>query len=117
MHDLAYEELTAGEIRGRFPGLQPTDDLVAVFEPHAGILEPEACVAVHLDLAARYGAELRHAEPVRRWGVDGEGVRVETDRGMYAADRLVIAAGPWAGQLLRELRLPLSVKRIVNVLI
>src|SRR5436309_3298714 len=73
-HGLPHEELTAAEVTARFPGFRPTDDLVAVYEPNAGILDPEACVGAHLDLAARHGAELRHGEPARRWAADGAGV-------------------------------------------
>ena len=58
---------------------------------------------------------LRHEEPVRRWAADGAGVRVVTDRDEYRAERLVIAAGPWADDLLGELGLPLTVRRVVNV--
>ncbi len=42
-------------------------------------------------------------------------MRVETDAGAYTADRLVIAAGPWASEVLADLPLPLEVWRIVNV--
>jgi sarcosine oxidase len=41
----------------------------------------------------------------------GEGVRVDTDRGSYLADRAVVAAGPWAGKLLADVGLPLQVAR------
>ena len=71
-------------------------------------------MGAHLDLAARHGAELRHGEPARRWDADGAGVRVETERGVYHAGRLVVTTGPWAGELLAGLGLPLEVWRIVN---
>ena len=45
----------------------------------------------------------------------GAGVRVTTVAGEYAADRLALAPGPWAGELLADLDLPLTVQRIVNV--
>jgi sarcosine oxidase len=114
-HHLPYEELSPSAVAARFPGFRLSDDLVAVYEPHAGILQPEECVFAHLDLAAAFGAEIHHNEPVRRWTADGDGVRVETDAGTYTADRLVIAAGPWASEVLSDLRLPLEVWRIVNV--
>lgn len=114
-HNLPYELLSAGDVPARFPGFRPTADLVAVYEPHAGILDPEACVGAHLDLAARHGADLRHGEPALRWTADGAGVRVETADGAYTAERLAIAAGPWAGEVLAELGLPLRVQRVVNV--
>ena len=40
-------------------------------------------------------------------------MRVTTRRKTYHADRLVITAGPWAGQLLGSLGVPLSVMRQV----
>jgi sarcosine oxidase len=79
-HGLPYEELAPAEVAARFPGFRLFDELVAVFEPNAGFLAADACVAAVLDLAGRHGADCRHAEPVRQWRVDGAGVRVETDR-------------------------------------
>lgn len=114
-HGLPYDLLDARQVAERFPGFRLRNDLVAVHEPHAGILKPEACVDAHLDLAAKHGAELRFETPARRWDSDGDGVRVETDAGVFRADRLVITAGPWSGAVLRDLGLPLEVWRIVNV--
>lgn len=113
-HDLPYELLTAAAVHERFPGFRPTTDLMAVYEPNAGFLRPEACVAAHLELAGKHGAELRFNEPVESWQADGEGVRVTTGTDTYRSDRLVIAAGPWTGELLAGLNLPLIVVRIVN---
>jgi sarcosine oxidase len=42
-------------------------------------------------------------------------VTVRTETSTYEADRLVITAGPWAGELLADVQLPLQVLRIVNV--
>lgn len=114
-HGLAHEYLAAAEVNARFPGLRLPDGFAAVYEPQAGILAPEDCTAAHLDLAAQRGAELHHGEPARRWGADGAGVRVETDREAYTAARLVIAPGPWAPGVLADLALPLVVQRVVNV--
>src|SRR5947209_2525271 len=112
-HHLPYEELSPAAVAERFPGFRLPDGMVAVYEPHAGILQPEAYVFAHLDLAMAHGATIHHDEPARRWAPDGDGVRVETDAGTYRADRLVIAAGPWASEVLADLRLPLEVWRIV----
>jgi sarcosine oxidase len=82
-----------------------------VFEPTAGFLRVEQCVSSHLDLAVDLGADLRTGVEVHGWRIDGSGVIVETDQGDIAADRLVIAAGAWAGQILADLGLPLTVLR------
>ncbi|HVG95950.1 MAG TPA: N-methyl-L-tryptophan oxidase [Chloroflexota bacterium] len=114
-HGLAYELLSAAETAARFPGFRLGDELVAVYQPNSGVLDPEACVRAHLDGAAGAGAELRFAEPVRRWAPDGEGVTVRTDAATYRAGRLVITAGPWAAEQLDLAARWLTVRRIVNV--
>ena len=114
-HGLAHDYLTPVEVAARFPGFRLADDLVAVREANAGILEQEACIAAYLERAATHAAELHHTEPVLRWLADGAGVRVDTGRASYTAERLVIAAGAWAGEVLAELALPLTVWRMVSV--
>ena len=115
LHHLPYERLTADEIGRRIPGFRIPEGLVGILEPRAGILDPEACVEAQLALAAQRGADLHHKEPALCWQADGDSVRVETASATYRAERLVIAAGPWASQVLEDLRLPLTVQRIVNV--
>jgi sarcosine oxidase len=115
LHDLPYEYLNAAEVTERFPGFRLTDDLVAVYEPNAGYLKPEGCMLAHYHIASKHGATLRFSERVSEWSASDAGVRVKTDKGTYEADKLVIAAGPWAGQVMAGLGLPLSVRRIVNV--
>lgn len=114
LHGLPYEPLSPTEVGARFPGFRLSEDLVAILEPQAGYLAAAECQTAHLDLAAAHGADCHHAEPVCHWDVDGAGVRVETDRAVYRADRLVVAAGPWSRDVLKALRLPLVVLRIVN---
>lgn len=94
-HGLAHEVLTASEVRKRFPALQPPETFIAVYEPRAGVLRPEACVAAHLRMAARYGTVLHFEEPVREWRAGEDGVEVITERGRYSADRMVWCLGAW----------------------
>jgi sarcosine oxidase len=114
-HSLPYEYLNHAEVAERFPGFRLPDHLVAVYEPNAGVLKPEVCMDAYLDLAARHGADLRFSTPATSWSADGVGVRVETQSGSFQAERLVITAGPWAADVLRDLNLPLAVQRVVNV--
>ncbi len=112
-HDLPYELLDAGELRRRFPAYAPDPETVALFEEKAGFVRPEETVKAHLDRAASLGAELRFEEPVLSWEASEEGVRVETPRASYEAERLVISPGAWAPRLLADLGLPLEVTRQV----
>lgn len=113
-HSLSIDLLTARETMLRFPSLSLPDDLVAVYELNGGVLDAEACVGAHLDMAARWGADLHHSEPVLSWSPDRQGVSVVTQDGSYEAAKLVIAAGSWMSDLLPDLSLPLTVWRVVN---
>jgi sarcosine oxidase len=113
IHDLTYEMLTADEIRARFPALRPSDKMVAVWEPRAGALFPEACITAHLALARESGATLRFEEPAVEWEADGSGVQVTTALGRYRAGQLLLTPGAWLGGLVPELALPLTVERQV----
>jgi sarcosine oxidase len=110
-HGLAHELLDVDEMRNRYPQFVLDDDMAALHEPLAGILFPEKCIAAHLGLAERHGAQLRFGERVTGWSSDGATVAVTTDQGTYAAARLVIAAGAWLPKLVPELDLPLTVER------
>lgn len=112
-HGLKCELLTAFEVRARFPGIRPDDEMVAVHEPRAGYLNPEACVEAHLEQARRAGAELRFDEPVTGWTADRVGVIVRTARGDVRARRLVVSAGAWLGSLLGGELIPYRIERQV----
>jgi sarcosine oxidase len=106
-HGLPFEDLSAREVRERFPAYAVPDDHVAVFEPRAGFLEPEAAVEATLRLAAEAGAELRFDEPVLELD---DGV-LRTAAGAYAADRAILAVGAWLPELAPELAGTFSVAR------
>ena len=106
------EELSAAQVRQRWPALALPDDMVCMFEPGAGFLEVDRCVAAHAVVARAHGAELRWQERVTAWSASARGVEVITDRGRHTAGRLVVTAGPWSAQVLSELALPLRVHRV-----
>ncbi len=110
-HGLPYEMLDASDLRRRFPVFEPGPETVALFEKRAGFVRPEATVRAHLDRAGALGADLRFREPVTSWEATEWGVRVRTEDGLYEAERLVVSAGAWAGELLSDLGLPLEVTR------
>jgi sarcosine oxidase len=110
-HDLPYEMLDSSELKRRFPVFEPDPETLALFEKRAGFVRPEATVRAHLDRAGSLGADLRFGEPVLSWEATGSGVRVRTEKELYEAERLVVTAGAWAGELLSDLGLPLEVTR------
>jgi len=113
-HKLQYEILSPGDVTRRFPALRPGDDMVAVWEPRAGILFPEVCVQAHLTAALGHGAALHFEEQVLSWSPDATGVRVLTSQGEYRAEKLVLTAGSWINSLLFGLKLPFAVERQIQ---
>ena len=113
-HGLAYRMLSPEDVGRWFPAFRLEPHEVAVYEEAAGVLFPERCVAAHLRLAQKAGAELRLEEAVESWVAGESSVSVRTSQGRYQAERLVLAAGAWNPDLL-DLPLPLQVERQVSV--
>jgi sarcosine oxidase len=111
LHRLSVERMTAREARGRWPVFTLPEDWHAVHEPHGGYLFVEACVRAHAEMARQRGATLEHGVVVHGWHAEGNGIAVETDRGTFRADRLVLTPGPWAAGLLSLPGVPLAVLR------
>jgi sarcosine oxidase len=111
--NLPHEILDAKEIRRRHPVFRPHPDEIALFEAKGGFLRPEVGVDAHLQLAEQHGAGLHFEEPVERWEVTQQGVKVFTAYNTYEAAKLVIAPGAWAPKLLSDLNLPLKIERLV----
>jgi sarcosine oxidase len=112
-HGLPVETLSAGEVMGRFPAFRLGEDCAGVLERSAGFLYVDECVAAHAAEALELGAELHYQEPVLKWQAGPGGVSVQTSAGNYSAGRLVLTAGPWAGQLLANWGACLTVMRQV----
>ena len=94
-YGIAHELLEAKEIRRRFPQFKVADDERGYLEREAGFLRPEECVRAQLALAERNGAEIHRGERVLGFEASERDVTVTTDRSRYAADSLILAAGPW----------------------
>jgi sarcosine oxidase len=112
-HDLKVEALDAAELRRRYPQFTFEPQYAGLLEHAAGYLAVEQCVLAHLREAESLGAEIHAEEPVQHWSADARGVTVETGRGRYRADKLVLTAGPWATELLQDLGVRLTVMRQV----
>ncbi len=99
LHDLPHEVLTGSELHRRYPGYRLPDDHLALVQPEGGFLAPEKCIVSYVTAAQASGAEIHARERVLEWEPLEGGVRVRTDRGAYEADKLVVTAGAWDGEL------------------
>lgn len=110
LHGIPHERLDAAEIARRWPALRLDEGQVGVWEPGAGYCYAERTVRAQATLAMDAGARVTSRIRVRGWTRDGDGVRVDTDDGVWSADVLVVTAGAWAPAFLD---LPLRVSRQV----
>lgn len=113
-HDIPHEKLTAEEVAARFPSFSLTGAERGYYEPAAGFVRPERCVATQLRLARHNGAALRLDERVASYRDDGHGVTVTTSHGTYSAGKVVVTAGPWVGELVPDLASRFGVYRQVQ---
>lgn len=98
----AHEVLDAPAIAVRFPQLGLRGDEVACFEPGAGFVRPERCIAAQLELARRHGASVVTGAAVLGLEAAGNGdaVEVRTAEARFLAGQAVVAAGAWLPALL-----------------
>ena len=107
-YEIPHELLSAAEVEARFPQFSLAGDESAYFEPGAGFVRPERCVAAQLTMAERLGAEVRRDERVFALTPEPGGtVRIRTDRGDLEAGRVVLAVGPWVRDFLEPRHLEL----------
>jgi sarcosine oxidase len=97
---IPHEILDAREVERRFPQLRLRGDETGYYEPGAGFLRPERCVAAQLERARALGAVARTDETVVRIVPGPSEVEVVTDRGAYTAGHVVVTAGAWLPALL-----------------
>ena len=99
-HRITHEVLNATEVGKRFPQFRLVSDEVGYYEPGAGVLRPERCIATQLDRAQAHGAIVRAGETVAGVNAAGNGVQVTTDAAAYTAGYAVVTAGAWLPGLL-----------------
>ncbi len=99
-HGIAHELLDPSQIRARYPQFNIRDDETGYFEADAGFVRPEACIDAQLSLAKRHGAEILTGETMLGFEPGPNGVVVKTEREVYQADKLIVAAGAWLPKLL-----------------
>lgn len=114
-HALPHERLTAADAMARWPQFRLPETHNVFFDPEGGYLRVEPCVATHVHLAERYGAAVHASAGPATWRPDGDGVVVSWAGGTIQANRLVIAGGPWSAALLKDLGLPLTIRRKVQL--
>lgn len=112
---IPYEMLTPPEVTARWSTIAPPARSLTFVDHSQAIINPEAAVSAHLQLAARHGAEFHFNTAVEDWSSTEQGVTVQTSQGELVADHLVITPGAWATEILKTPAIPMRVDRYVQV--
>jgi sarcosine oxidase len=113
-HKLHISQLSYEEVLKIYPMFRPPENYKALFEPYAGFLKVESCVEAHASQAKKLGAHIHENELVISWEVSKGSVIVKTDKDSYQAKKLIVTAGPWSFEILKDLNIPLTVHRNVQ---
>jgi len=110
-HGVAYDWLSAEEIRHRWPQFQIEDHWEAGYGVNAGFLDVEPALHAMGNSARAHNVEIRENEAALTWGASDSSVWVETAQGKHTGDRLIITAGPWAWKVLAQVGISYHVLR------
>ena len=101
-----FEYLKPDAVRERWPAVRFEPDAEIFLQEDGGVCMAERTVKAQARLAAEGGATILQNTKVERVTTNGNGVEVNTEGSTYRAPVAVIAAGPWAGDLLSDAGLP-----------
>ena len=109
----SYERLTCEQLAERFPAFKAygNTNTGALLDPTGGVLLANKCVDALKRTAEKRGAEILDSTRVVQV-IPGSIVQVVTEgndgtRRVYEANGLVLCAGAWAGDMLKQLNLSL----------
>lgn len=109
--NIPLEIFTPQEASKRFPATQFAAHHQVLFEPDAGFITPEKAIAVYTTDAIIKGADIHGREKVIDWNYKGGIISVQTDKGKYTADRIIICAGAWTKKIIPFLPASLNITR------
>lgn len=110
---LQIETLAEEQMASAYPQFRVPEGYEVLLEPDAGFVTPEKAILLYVEQALKQGAAIHTKEKITGWQQTGAGIAVQTDRGEYTTDKLVLTAGAWAGKLLPDLAAKFKVTRQV----
>ncbi len=113
LYNIEIRALSEAETARKYPQFRLPTAYERLEEPDAGFVPPERCILLFTEQALRHGATVLTKTQVLDWTRDARGIHVRTNRGEFFCRKLVITAGPWAGQMIPGMSSNLRVTRQV----
>ncbi|TVY04255.1 N-methyl-L-tryptophan oxidase [Cohnella terricola] len=110
-HGVRLELLDAQEIGKRWKGIRTPDTFRALYEPDAGYLYSEKCIAAYRQQALNAGATLLTNCFVTEVKADQTSVTVRTKDDVFVAGQVLLSAGAWFKTLEPFVHLPIRAVR------
>jgi sarcosine oxidase len=102
-HAIPHEVLLPGQVNKRFPAFSVPPDWHCVFQPDAGILQPEKAINLFVKSASELGASVALGTRVKSVLPVADHVEVRFESGeTIEAGSAVLAVGPWIQELVPE---------------
>ena len=111
-HNLPLDCLGTNDFAEQFPGFSLPDGWQALRENGAGVLQAPGCLDAFRDLARRHKADLRFNNKAMGWEQNSGGIVVQLAEETVHAGKVILTLGPWMCDMIGELGLPLSRRRI-----
>ena len=109
--NIRVDKLSGDDAKEKYSQFDIPEDYEILFEPDAGFVTPERAILLFTELAIRHGAVIRTKEKISEWKKSDDHIEVITNSGTYTCKKLVITAGPWAGQMIPGIGSKLKITR------
>lgn len=106
-----YECWEQKQLTERFPQFCVSADLDILWQEDTGFLYASECVLTHLQIAEKHGASVLENTPVTQIDWQTDLTTVHTEDKQFVSRNVVMTAGAWTSNLLKELNLPLTVTK------
>lgn len=110
-HGLEYEYISGAEANTRWPAFSADSNAVCFYEKDAGIVCPEHAIANFIKIGVAHGGTLRCNEEVLRIDPEHSHVRIQLEREVIRAQRVIVTLGAWTGSLLPDAGVTLNPRR------
>jgi sarcosine oxidase len=104
-HGIPWEDLTASEVRARFPQWRIDDDVVAMYQEDTGLLDVRRAGAAHVARARAMGVTLRPHTAVTALESSPDHVTVTAGDARFTAEHVIVCVASWLPRLAPSLGL------------